>query len=1323
MTFAVRFRTYEPATDNEVGFLPEPTKFKTGFIHNADGALLITYSELADGGAAAATALETGLDVAFEVNWTGESTGWIEPFDSRFLLLKRNIRLDDDAKMHDLIFVPYSWLTSRVRNLNLAAVEGTKSSHAGQRKMYLKDAGDIMKTFLAEHEGRGNPIPITRESWTVDHDSLGNPWAEHRTLYYNVGQDIHSVLDNLTDLDLCDWRFAGRDMRMYNADGICVDLSETVTLTMGDDLGEAPSEESMEDYLRRILVKGSKKKKVTVTATSGPTVYGDWEGFIDDGGVDDTADLTSDGNKEFEAKNRMRGTYDRDLTLNGTWLPFRDYNKGDWVNAPAIVNSQRMRVQQITITGENGVISGSVTLNDRVKDTELARASKLASLAGGVQEVTGSGTSSDDQEPDTRQPDAPTGLTVTPELHLNATGHWIVRLAFAWTPNEVATDGTALDIAAYTVWGTGPGEAAAHMIGQAAASSPALISDGYAPGSEWAFTVQAHGVTTTDPGLQSATVGITLPTDTEAPPATSIPTLESSASILSVSWDGLDSVGDPMPADLARVEVLADTVNPPVTVVGNLGAQNNWLGYVTSGTTVYVAFRAVDTADNVGPLSAVSSTVVRSVVDDADLAAVLALKATTYVQDAEPVDPPAGSWWWTATAPLKLSYTADGITWTTKQVDAAEFLAVGTIVTQLLAAGSVQADTIAADSILSYHLTAGVITADKVAAGLLSALVIAGEVIKTAETGKRVVIDASGITLYDADDTPVTFINTDGESFFTGTVSATSLKVIGSMELNSADNVMNPGSVLILSAGIQAPGTGPAVTNYWPSIQLKDEAGNPITPSAVARTVDGDWVSYSHGSFVVGGVTYSRIYMVHDSTGAWTASVPPASAGVGDGIEGVTVIRGTDSEDYAISYCYNGESGTGNYYGFYWTKLSDGTGGHVDGDFDTNWFHPFTGSSPVLGNDGSTGLLFAYDTKIRMYTVALPAGTVTYSTVKTSTQTGPTAVCRSNFDLGVDTLGVATDSNSRFYTYATMAENTAEAFPLATTAWTVGMGYAGSAFWVAKATGLVHTYDGVTFTGATTSKSYEFGATYYDSVNGYESKLGPKVAASIKRRARIKVNLAGWAATAEIPEIRFYGAAAGGTQYAQGASATGTITLTAVVTAGSTPPASSTFPAATPAKITNPEGTLVIGADGKIYQVNGFRFKGDISAAQAVASGYSRLSWTESSDEGDCFDGTFFTAPEDGRYDFSVALQTGTSSNRRYWRATVGDAAPGSNPDLGRYEGPASGYSGTVLTYLDVPLTAGDKVSIEIYASAALTTTTGIRPDFGACYFNGRRAI
>lgn len=555
---ALRLVAYMAGTDTRKGIMPEPTSLSLSVSHNAVGALELTYSQLADQGNLLAAALESGLDIGAEINW---GSGWVEPPNCRFLLIKRSTNPANPAKMITLHCPSYGWLAGKVRNLNLSAVEGKKSKHAGERKFASASAGRIVKTLLDEHQDRrGDGIPLTRAGFSASQDSAGQSWTKTKTLYYPVGVDIGQVLTALADIDHCDWRTQGRALQMWNADTHFTDRASSVKLQIGRELGDAPSEETLEDLVTHILVRGEKKVKTTVQNTSGPHPWGYWEGLIDEGGIDTVAEAQDAAKKELADRSRLRGEYTRTLTmadLAGDSLPFRDYLVGDWVTAPAVLGQQRMRVQQATLTLDaDGKLAGSLVLNDRVTAAELKRASKLKSINISGGSTGGTGVTPIPEGPDNRQPAAPAGLAVTDEVYLDAFGRTMVRIAATWAPVSTATDGTELEIASYELWGQPQGQTPEAVWRRITSSTGTEVQwQPFSAGETWTFTVRALGVTTTDPGVQSAPVTVTMGHDTTPPPTPAAGTATAYLGGLTVAIPGTAEGGGAMPPDLARIEM------------------------------------------------------------------------------------------------------------------------------------------------------------------------------------------------------------------------------------------------------------------------------------------------------------------------------------------------------------------------------------------------------------------------------------------------------------------------------------------------------------------------------------------------------------------------------------------------------------------------------------------------------------------------------------------------------------------------------------------------------------------------------------------------
>ena len=1278
-TAAVRFVAYAPGEDEPLGFLPAPISWDVSVFHNNVSALTLRYSNLAAGGEYVARALVTGLDIGFEVNWD-DGTGWHEPFDCRFLRVKNNKNdVADPAKLVNLTCHGYGWMLAKVKNMV-----------AGKRKLKTKDTGDIIRLFWNEYTARHGSLalPIDMSSWTTGTDSAGAAWIKKKTLTFELAADLLTILQGQVDIDHCDYRFDGRQLKLWNPDSQWVDLAESVRLRLGKEVGEAPADESLEEMIHYLLVRGEKKTKAILTNTDN-TPWGVWEGCINEGGIDSNSEAQDAAQKQMDLSSRMRGEYTVTLNLQpGDPLPFKDYRPGDWVSGPDMDgNLQRMRVQQITLSGDGSQVTGSIVLNDLVKASELKLASKLASISDGASQTGGTGMAPDEAI-DLRQAAAPTGFTVTPSLYLTTAKRWAVRLLFEWDEVITATDGTDLDISSYRVWGASSGETTSKVIATVPGTDLAALVDGFGEGTDWSFAVQAVGSTTTEPGAMSAFVAITLPEDTDPPVKTSAPHLESASSIVTASWDGLSSTGGAMDQDLGIVRVLADTVNPPTAIVGVLGAEGTWTGYAAAGTTVYFALQPVDTSGNEGPVSDVVSIVVKSVLDDAGLAQLLALNATIYVQDEEPVDPPAESWWWTKTTdPTVLKYTADGVTWEVMATDGSDFIAAPVVVAGVLNAQWIRADNIASDSILARHILAGEITADKVATGLLSALVIAGEVIKTAETGKRVVIDASGITLYDADDTPITFINTNGESFFTGTVSATSLKVIGQMELSAAGNQMTPGSTLILNSGIQAPSAGPTASQWYPSIQLKNADGSNFgwVQSITRDPATGNWYAAAP----------SRNIYKFGPTGAYIgyAGTPASNYGGEVVVSDLTWLNGklwclnaqvSSTKTEFDLQCITTPALNGSWIGTTAATLTTS-------DPKMNVVHDgadgtaaFSVTCPLqdyrLGNDGTylvVGYIEAAGGKERFLRIT-PDGSSTIIDTKTNAtkwtagQHRLDTVTAGTFDLGA--LHYITSINQSYtgvspafarYTRASDSVDVVNSrWPMATGR-AAGMEWASASlpllpgaptaacFWVADAVGKIYTQDGLNWVDdALMTRSYDFAYTYYNAAP-YESKISPRTVQVLKKRARTKISVGGWtpgSPVAAVTRLRYYAGITAGTVYAQGDNTAGVLDLAALADSGTTPPTDTTFPASTPASIVNTDGTLEVSALGTLKAAKvSLSAQPGARATKAAALAVATSSWLVVTLDTEVFDepngmvdlaNNRLVIPETGRWLFGGGLST-----------------------------------------------------------------------------------
>lgn len=466
--------------------------------------------------------------------------------------------------------------------------------------------------------------------------------------------------------------------------------------------------------------------------------------------------------------------------------------------------------------------------------------------------------------------------------------------------------------------------------------------------------------------------------------------------------------------------------------------------------------------------------------------------------------------------------------------------------------------------------------AGKISTGLMSALITLSGVIQTAESGARVLISDEGIFLFNADGDPVVAISTLGDAIFRGVATLSELDATGPVSLSDPGNVMQPGSVLTLQAGLQAPSTIPTVTNTWPSVVMKNSAGQEYSDGHVLGRLSNGHIVYDP---VDTFQTYGKI-SIHTSTGAWVRDVEfnEGSAWLmswGGGIivnDHLVYVVIDDDEKLPFKYRLAAVNLTTGYITSYW-----GTG--------SNW--ELSGSIGTNAWDNGTRLIIQESkTKLLIHTFTWSGDNFTTSvTTKTVDLGGRTLLARSNLDLGVDSLFAAGSSTQiDCYTYSTGAANPAGSFhsPVATST-VERVGWYGGFVWVSSGT-KVYTLDGYR-NGSGLTIPLRVQHALYDSVGtGHESAGGPITSFAHKQRARIKLSAPGWVpdtSGVDTPnQLRWYAGLSTGSLYAQGNNAAGSIELQTLTLSGTTPRTTSNFPDSTPSEIRSANGELVLRADG-----------------------------------------------------------------------------------------------------------------------------------------------
>ena len=243
-------------------------------------------------------------------------------------------------------------------------------------------------------------------------------------------------------------------------------------------------------------------------------------------------------------------------------------------------------------------------------------------------------------------PSAPQNLHVDPDtVTVVGVGANYGSVGLDWDDVDTDIDGSPIDVQGYEVFGMSQWEANPKRY--TFVEQSIVVLDGLEAGLTYEFQVRAVSVDDVK-GPFSDLITAEIEIDAEPPPKPSTPIVVSTASVVSVSWDGLDFEGNPMPDDLRHVVVRLDTSTPPEAVLGYLTGQGTVTVYQDAGTTVYAQMTAEDFAGNIGEGSAIASHVVHSVLDDTGLGDALEnLGGKDWHQDADPgEDAKDGDWWY-----------------------------------------------------------------------------------------------------------------------------------------------------------------------------------------------------------------------------------------------------------------------------------------------------------------------------------------------------------------------------------------------------------------------------------------------------------------------------------------------------------------------------------------------------------------------------------------------------------------------------------------------------------------------------------------------------
>ena len=611
-TLHARLVAYLP-NGGRLGNLPAPLSWDASVVNNDLGALKVTYSRRAVGGGILKRGLEQGLEIGLEVSDGG---AWSEPYNCRFLLIGRSRNAEDVSDTVTLTCQSMGWLANKILNNDTSHLIAD-GDNKGKRAFLSKNPGTILRTILDENKARKGAGLVLVPGFDTGKDAAGANWKNVYTLYYSLGTSLNSMLSSMVGGGAIDWRTEGRTLRIWNADSTSLsrDLSGRVHISMAHDILEAPEEESIEDLSSDILVEGDNGLIFRESNPAAPTPWGGWESYVSQGGVSDEATAKAFMQTTLASSARVRGQYTRSLLVtNAESLPLVDYRPGDWITAPTVQHGEKVRIQQVTVSLDSNGLKASITLNDKVYDSQVRAAKKIAGITGGAQ-LAGSEGGRPAPEKDHRVPNAPLGLVVQTDAYIGSDGFAHGLATASWSAVTEATNNMSIEISNYAVeWRKHVDGAPWHSAGTT--DKTQLGFGGLDCGTQIEVRVRAVPTYSDKLGEWSAVVVATVESDTTPCSVPSKPVLSSELGVVTVHWDGRTSTGAQMESDFDHIEVGEGVNADGMTVISatQSGPGDYLVTGLAAGSRHSYALRSVDHAGNRSGWSAIASVTVASAV-------------------------------------------------------------------------------------------------------------------------------------------------------------------------------------------------------------------------------------------------------------------------------------------------------------------------------------------------------------------------------------------------------------------------------------------------------------------------------------------------------------------------------------------------------------------------------------------------------------------------------------------------------------------------------------------------------------------------------------
>lgn len=634
-TLLVRFRVYAP-DGAAIGMLAHPLSWEAGMPLNDMSSLTLTYPD----GSEAADLLKAPCEVALELR--NPNTGvWTEHPGCRFLNLRRSSDLMARPRILSFTMPSYGWMLKKIRWMD----QDNPRLNKDRQIVYSPAASAAMPLLqMIDYAHNRRNCPGLTYDFSVGVDSGGLLWGLGFIGKFDYGQDAWSMIDVFAKQGFFDWRMNKRNLQMYRADTAMRRMLDTDTGVHVHSMAttEEPVERTWEDLAGHLVALGDSTSSWLLEAPDTIDYpWGKWDETVSASGVSDDQTLATITDRMLATKYKSRTQYTKKfLWTEGAPVPLFDYLPGDFIRATSDAPGAQkasMRVYQITLSGTDpyGVAVG-LTLNDRFTDRALGVERWMSRVSGSGGPVNGGGTGAGPGKPsppplDNTPPKTPVLNSVTNAPYYSSLGEPVSMADVAFTVVTQDINGRSIDMNRYNIQARrsdlNDQQAFTVQVRQPDSPSTGQVIHAQVPlldsGWTYYFSVQAIRVSGY-PSQWSNVVSQAMAYPAEALEVPSLPQLSSKLGTVKAEWNGKDAGGNGYPPQFReiQVEVSKSTADGAIwyhagdiysagssVIMSGKGGTPTW----NIGETVYVRFKAMNSAAVISGVSGVSQIVVTGV--------------------------------------------------------------------------------------------------------------------------------------------------------------------------------------------------------------------------------------------------------------------------------------------------------------------------------------------------------------------------------------------------------------------------------------------------------------------------------------------------------------------------------------------------------------------------------------------------------------------------------------------------------------------------------------------------------------------------------------